>query len=166
MNSNDRKVVFSSGNDEWETPIELYKTLDSLFHFTLDPCATDDNHLAPNWFTKDDNGLKKRWEGNTVFVNYPYSDAKQWLAKIGEESTTSDIVVLCPARTDTKAFHEHVFPKATAILFFKGRLKFLNPAKDFTLTSAPFPSCLIFYCDRDKVEAIQGLIDGYTVYLR
>lgn len=237
MNSNDRKVVFSSGNDEYETPKWLYDILDAVFHFTLDPCSTDENHLALQWFTKEQDGLKQSWSWNRVFVNYPYSQAKKWLAKIGEESTTSDIVVLCPARTDVKAFHEHVFPKATAITFFNGRLKFFDggspkiviferllrmwkktgsvpyvdqsglesilsykysdltgdkwtgkfPKKEYVdemfqgdndarhcarelmrsiTTSAPFPSCLIFYCDKEKVEAVEGLIDGYTVYLR
>lgn len=30
--------MFSSGNDEYGTPIDLFKKLDKEFHFTLDPC--------------------------------------------------------------------------------------------------------------------------------
>lgn len=166
MNKNDRDTVFSSGNDEYETPPALYEVLNEVFDFTLDPCSTDDNHLAPKWFTKKTDGLKQSWQFNRVFVNYPYSQAKAWLRKIGEESYFSDIVVLCPARTDTKGFQEHVFPRATAITFLSGRLKFANPDKDgYKPTSAPFPSCLIFYCDRESVEKVEGQLNGKTVYL-
>ena len=33
-------ALFSTGNNEWETPQELFDALDKEFHFTLDPCAT------------------------------------------------------------------------------------------------------------------------------
>lgn len=166
MNSNDRKVIFGSGNDEYETPEWLYDILNEVFDFTLDPCSTEENHLAPKYFTRETDGLKQSWSWNRVFVNYPYSQAKKWLAKIGEESMTSDIVVLCPARTDTKGFQEHVFPKATAVTFLNGRLKFRNPAKDnYEPTSAPFPSCIVYYCDENKVDAVKDKLNGYTVYL-
>ena len=166
MNDNDMAVAFSSGNDEYRTPKWIYATLDEVFNFTLDPCSTDENHLAPKWFTEKHDGLKRSWAFNSVFVNYPYSQAAKWLEKIGDECLTSDMVVLCPVRTDTKAFQEHVFPKATAIHFFKGRLKFLNPSKEgYKPTSAPFPSCLIFYCDVSKVKQLEGKLNGHTVYL-
>lgn len=47
--------------------------------------------------------------------------------------------MLIPARTDTKAFHEHIYGKAE-IRFIKGRLKFKG-AK----TGAPFQSMLIIF---------------------
>lgn len=38
------EVMFSSKSDEWETPQELYDELNKEFHFTLDPCANEQNH--------------------------------------------------------------------------------------------------------------------------
>src|SRR5688500_11623450 len=55
--------LFSSLTCEWPTPQALYDQLDAEFHFTLDPCSTDDNHKAPRYFTKADDGLMRSWEG-------------------------------------------------------------------------------------------------------
>lgn len=60
----DSKVVFSSNSDEYSTPEDLFKSLDSEFRFTLDPCATDDNRKCERYFSKDQNGLDQNWGGN------------------------------------------------------------------------------------------------------
>ena len=57
------KALFSSNSDEWATPQELYNELNAEFNFNLDACATDDNHKAPAYFTKDEDGLKQEWGG-------------------------------------------------------------------------------------------------------
>ena len=57
------KGVFSSKTDEWATPQYLFDQLDAEFHFDLDPAATDENHKCEQYFTKDDDGLKKSWGG-------------------------------------------------------------------------------------------------------
>ena len=51
------------------------------------------------------------------------------------------IVMLLPARTDTKWFHNYIYKRQNAkIEFIKGRLKF-NDGKQ----SAPFPSMIVIY---------------------
>lgn len=35
--------LLSSNSNSWETPSELFEKLDSIYHFTLDPCATPEN---------------------------------------------------------------------------------------------------------------------------
>ena len=49
------------------------------------------------------------------------------------------VVMLLPARTDTKWFHDYIYHKAE-ILFIKGRLKF-GGCKD----AAPFPSMVVIF---------------------
>lgn len=49
------------------------------------------------------------------------------------------VVMLIPARTDTKAFHEFIYHQAE-IRFVKGRLKF-NDGKN----PAPFPSMVVIF---------------------
>ena len=49
------------------------------------------------------------------------------------------VVMLIPARTDTKYFHDFIYRKAE-IRFIRGRLKFGN-AK----TAAPFPSMVVIF---------------------
>lgn len=48
-------------------------------------------------------------------------------------------VMLIPARTDTRAFHEFIYNKAE-VRFIRGRLKFGG-----SKNSAPFPSMIVIY---------------------
>jgi len=92
--------------DEWRTPPGLYARLDDLFGFTLDVAATDDNHLAPTWYTKQQNGLTQPWSGR-IYGNPPYSDPSRWVlraalaAGVGEAEL---IVMLLPVDTSTAWF--------------------------------------------------------------
>lgn len=52
------------------------------------------------------------------------------------------VVMLLPARTDTKWFHEYIYNKAE-IRFIKGRLKFGN-----SKNAAPFPSMIVVFDGR------------------
>ena len=60
--------MFSTGKVEWSTPQDFYDNLNSEFHFTLDPCATDENHKCKKYYTKESNGLLQDWSGETVFL--------------------------------------------------------------------------------------------------
>ena len=55
-----------------------------------------------------------------------------------ESERGATVVMLLPARTDTKWFHEYVLGRAE-IRFIRGRIKF-NGAQN-----APFPSLLAIY---------------------
>ena len=57
MNKKTQKVMFSSGSSEWETPQKLYDTLDSMFHFTLDPCATANSSKCKEYFSTEETGI-------------------------------------------------------------------------------------------------------------
>lgn len=137
-----KEVMFSSKTDEWYTPQEFFDKLDAEFHFNLDPCATDFNHKCDRYFTKDDDGLQQKWGGCRVFVNPPYGRViGDWVKKSYEESKKPDtvVVMLIPARTDTKWFHEYIYGKAE-IRFIKGRLKFGGCPN-----AAPFPSMVVIF---------------------
>ena len=66
--------MFSSRIDDWETPIEFFRTLDAEFHFDLDPCADDQNHKCPTYFTREQNGLSKNWGGTGFSVILPMGE--------------------------------------------------------------------------------------------
>lgn len=137
-----KEAMFSSTTDLWATPQKFFDELDREFHFGLDPCATVENAKCEKFFTKDDDGLTKNWGGQNVFCNPPYGrDIGKWVKKAYEESRKDNtlVVMLLPARTDTKWFHEWIYGKAE-IRFIKGRLKF-GDAKN----SAPFPSMIVIY---------------------
>ena len=132
-------VMFSSKTDQWSTPTDFFKTLNDEFDFTLDPCADELNHKCEKYYTKEQNGLIQSWKGERVFCNPPYgSTLKDWVKKCAE-SDAELVVMLIPARTDTKYFHEYIYNKSE-IRFIKGRLKFGN-----SKNSAPFPSMLVIF---------------------
>jgi phage N-6-adenine-methyltransferase len=141
MNNNAKKVMFSSKSDEWGTPKEFFKKLDADYNFTLDPCATAQNAKCKNFYTMEDNGLEKDWEGETVFVNPPYGKIKDWVLKCHKESLkpATTIVMLIPSRTDTRWWHQYCMT-AHQIFFVKGRLKFEGGEH-----AAPFPSAVIVF---------------------
>ena len=136
-------LMFGSETDLWATPQDFFDSLNDEFNFTLDPCATPQNAKCRNFFTKDTDGLKQDWTGETVFCNPPYGRAiKYWVKKCYEESLkpNTKVVMLIPARTDTIYFHQYIYNKAKEIRFIKGRLKF-GESKN----SAPFPSMVVVF---------------------
>ncbi len=122
-----RTPLFSSQHQNWTTPIKFYQELNKEFFFDFDPCP--DN---PQF-----DGLSIDW-GVSNFVNPPYNQIKQWLAKgFNEWQKGKTVVFLIPSRTDTIWWHDFVM-KSSEIRFIKGRLKFGN-----SKNSAPFPSAII-----------------------
>jgi site-specific DNA-methyltransferase (adenine-specific) len=134
-------ALYSSATDEWPTPREFFGKLNRRYRFTLDPCATPDNATCPLFFTKEDDGLKQNWGTHRVFCNPPYGRAiGTWARKCFEASQGGALVVLLvPARTDTRWFHDYVQGKAD-VRFIRGRLQFGDAD-----ASAPFPSMLAVY---------------------
>lgn len=134
-------VHFSSATEEWYTPVEFFRSLDTEFTFTLDPCATKDNAKCKFFYSKEENGLAQDWSGHCVFMNPPYGRSiLLWMKKAYESSLDGKTTVVClvPARTDTKWFHEYAL--RGEIRFIKGRIKF-GGAKH----NAPFPSMLVIF---------------------
>lgn len=140
MNS---ELMWSSKTDEWATPWDFFLGLDQEFHFTLDPCANKHNHKCEKYYTFEDDGLQQSWKGERVFCNPPYGRAiGNWVRKAFFEAYTGGAelcVLLLPARTDTRWFHDYIYNKAE-IRFIRGRLKFGGQRN-----GAPFPNMVVVY---------------------
>ena len=118
------KVFLSKNTDDWATPKYIYNQ--AMEKGMFDPC--------PLFSTVD--GLRIEW-GEINFVNPPYSNLKAWIEKSIEQADKGKkVLLLIPARTDTKAF-KMLFCYGSIISFITGRLRF-NEAN-----SAPFPSMLV-----------------------
>lgn len=135
------EVMFSSNDQTWETPLDLFNKLNYEFQFTLDVCALPLTAKCNNYYTPEINALEQDWNGNICWMNPEYNNAYIWMKKAYEESLKSYCIVVClvPARTDTKWWDEFAM-KASEIRFIKGRLKFGN-----SKNSAPFPSAIIIF---------------------
>lgn len=152
MNLNDfthaGKQVFPRGSSkpDHRTPHDLFKTLsDEVGGFDLDAAASVENHLCEFYFTEEDDALSKDWGEGRVWCNPPYSNWGEWAKKAFTEVTdgfTDEVWMLIPARTDTRAFHDYVWGRASEIRFFKGRLKFTGPHQ-IEKGSATFPNVLV-----------------------
>ena len=141
------ELMFSSKSGKLDTPQDFFDKLNEEFHFSLDPCADDKNHKCKKYYTEEQDGLKQDWSGESVFCNPPYGkEVKRWVEKCFAEVYAGNCkcaVMLLPARTDTKWFHQYIYRKAE-VRFVKGRLKF-GDAK----TPAPFPSMVVIFRGRE-----------------
>lgn len=155
MNS---ELMFSSKTDEWETPIDVFEELNNEFHFTLDPCANESNHKCEKYYTKEQDGLLQDWTGETVFCNPPYGrKIGEWVKKCYEHGKNGKgiSVMLIPARTDTRWFHDYIYNKSNVIVrFIKGRIKFGG-----CKYNAPFPSMVVIFMCSIENKLIRKLDD-------
>ena len=135
-------AMYSSSTDQWATPQDFFDELNKEFSFDLDPCADENNHKCERYFTKERDGLKMDWGGSRVFCNPPYGrEIGEWVRKCYEEGHKEGtiVVMLIPARTDTKYFHDYILNRAE-LRFVRGRLRFGDAE-----TGAPFPSMVVIF---------------------
>lgn len=157
-----------AGSQEWFTPRYITK---ALGNFDLDPCASNDRdapeHAARN-IRQPHDGLVIDWHGR-VWLNPPYGrQTGAWLKKMALHGNG---IVLVFARTETQAFFDHVWGKATGIFFFRGRLNFLHRIDGEVVEgdNAGAPSVLIAYDSGDSWNNAHMLktcgLQGYFVDL-
>ena len=145
------KPLFSSQKQNWKTPKEFYELLNREFQFDFDPCPEDRVIKVFGVLQSKFDGLSMNW-GERNFVNPPYDQILKWMKKAFQESQKGKlVVVLAPARTDARWFHEIALPHAKEIRFIRGRLKFIDPKTNKERAPAPFPSVLVIF-DKNKEE--------------
>ena len=140
MDKSTTRLMFSSKSCMWSTPQSLFDSLDQEFGFDLDVCATPDNAKTPRFYTPDQDALTLPWDG-VVWCNPPYGrQIGKWVERACMFSYLgSTVVMLLPARTDTKWFHDYIYGFAE-IRFLRGRLRFGGVS-----TPAPFPSMVVVF---------------------
>lgn len=148
-------VHFSSATDGHETPQAFFNAVSDVYGpFDIDVCATRENAKCSKFYTPEQDGISQGWHGR-IWCNPPYGrDIGRWTdrAVMATQNTRAAqiVVMLLPARTDTRWWHEWVQPFAQ-VEFLKGRLRF-GGAKN----SAPFPSCLAVYRRPLRVGVFSG----------
>lgn len=163
--NNIKSAIFSSKTENWKTPKDAFRTWNEEFHFATDPCTYKENHLGLRVFlTKEEDGLHHRelWQGN-VFINPPYPVQEDVIAEAKRyaEEGRGTVVLLLPARTDTRWYHRFICScKGEGDCFgnqctgeqpnvekrlIRGRLKFEGVSDKYKRNSAPFPSVLVIF---------------------
>lgn len=149
-------VLFSSKREDWETPPDLFAQLDAEFGFTVDVAANVANAKCAAFYGPASpldvqDALSTDWGSFRCWMNPPYARGLQakFVAHAAMQARLGALVVaLLPARTDTKAFHQHIWdarqhrprPWVKEVRFLPGRLKFVG-ATD----AAPFPSMIVVF---------------------
>ena len=122
-----------SGENEWYTPKEYIEIArKALAQIDLDPASSEIAQRtvkAKRYFTKEQDGLTKKWE-RRVWLNPPYSQpaVQQFIEKLVSEvqaKNVTEAVLLTHNYTDTEWFH--IAASACALICFtRGRIKFVN----------------------------------------
>lgn len=148
----------SGGTDEWLTPPEL---IAALGPFDLDPCSPIVRPwpTAARHYTIEDDGLRQPWEGR-IWLNPPYAHVGKWLSRLAGHGTGTALIF---ARTETRVWFTHVWPRAHAVMFLRGRLNFHYVDGRRSKANAGAPSALIAYGERDAqiLRAVEW--PGYVV---
>lgn len=151
--------------DSWQTPQWLFEWANELFRFDFDLAASSDNFKCTRFFDIEDNALNQCWyrEGDSFWLNPPYSETGKWLKKAWSEAENGiAIVVLCPTPNGENHYRDYVFGKASEIIFINGRIAFEMPNGDGT--AKPIPgntrgSCLIVYNRRCEGQTLLSSVD-------
>jgi len=117
------------------TPVDIWNDLMHEFPFTIDICASHENHLLPRYYTIDDSALTKDWSGEIAYI-HPLFDGK--IGKFVEKAyKTKNLtaVFLLPASTHTKYFHDYFYTNPNCEIRFlrKPKLGFRFGKDDGTI---------------------------------
>lgn len=181
-------ALFSSESQTWLTPKVV---LDRVLAFEprgieLDPFGNAESVMGARrqyLIENGEDGFALPWPDlGLVWVNPPFDQAERAAAKCAAEAARHvEIMLLLPARTDTKTYQRHIFPHAAALCFWRGRMEFLagrEPARQGELfggeaielddgdNTAPFPTCISYFGTRPR--AFQRAFEpaGWTVTIR
>ena len=151
----------NSQNVDWYTPPWVFQRLG--LDFDLDPCQPPDGIdwiPAKRRYSVHDDGLTQPWSGR-VWLNPPYGKhTPAWLERMHNHRNG---IALVFARTDCAWFHESV-AKADAILFLRGRVKFVDGLGVTGGSGAGSGSMLVAW-GRENVDALLAMRDlGHLVH--
>lgn len=140
-------------NDDFCTPVYIFRQLDDIFHFNMDVAATENNALCQDFYTKADNALIHPWIGR-CFCNPPFSLKAEFIKK-GVEELTKGYLAICvmilPLNCmDTKVWHEYIEGKFHYEIL-KGRIAFIDPETLSPRKGNNSGTVIVYFRNRIKV---------------
>ena len=155
-----------AGTVEWFTPPPIIAALGGCDSFDLDPASAPDApfRTARQIYSRADNGLFKPWFGR-VWLNPPYTNADlhAFMRRLADHNRGTALIF---ARTETQAFFETVWARASGVLFLEGRLHFHRKDGTRAKANAGAPSVLCAYGADDLDILAAAKLDGQFVPLR
>lgn len=129
---------------------------------------------AKHSFCEEDDGMKQDWSRyGTIWLNPPYLrqkgyEVKDWVRKLANHGNG---ILLINGTFDTVAWQDHIFPRADAILFLRGRIQFLDingkPRRDRNgkVTGNQQPSALVAYGSHNVIRLKRSCLAGTLIHL-
>jgi len=143
-------VSYNSGESEWYTPKKYIKLARKVMGgIDLDPASSEEANKiinAKKYFTKENDGLTKKWFGN-VWLNPPYAQPliNKFSKAVTEKVVLKEInqaIVLVNNATETK-WGQRLLKNCSMVCFIGGRVKFID--KEGKSTGAPLQGQMILY---------------------
>lgn len=158
----DLSVDPSKRNDRWLTPTSV---VEALGEFDLDPCGAPNHVLAKHTYLQEngDDGLSDPWFGR-VWMNPPYGRTmRKWVERLVEHGEGTCLI---PVAMGTKLWQEVVLLEASAIHFYRHRIKFLRrDGKDDDMVS-PQASAIVAFGNADADALLACGLPGVVLDLR
>ena len=98
-------------------PKDIWETYSKKYNFTIDICASDENHVVDRYYTKENSALNHNWDNEIAWV-HPLFDSKigKFVEKASKHNGT--FVFLLPASTHTRYFHNYFYKKKNVEIIF------------------------------------------------
>lgn len=142
-------------NYELEATRYLFDKFASKYDIKIDCFTSEENSKAATFFSRNGEGLSKEWDKNFWCFPPIGKCTPDWVRKAHDEHTKHGVigVMLLPAKTDSKWFHEYVVKKAK-IIFLRGRPKLIDKSKTSLtfgeLLKSPWPLMIVVFEEKLK----------------
>ena len=110
-------------NQNWRTPQDWFNSLDRIFHFTIDACASPSNALLDRYWTAKDDSSRRSWAGERAFCNPPFSGGGEFLAN----ASGADLAVVVWPLNSLTAQRFHRSNPPTMVFIPDQRIQFVPP---------------------------------------
>ncbi len=128
----------------WGTPHKYVEAVKDVFGGTihLDPCSNEWSVVKARveWSLPENDGLHKKWDFPTIYVNPPYgadydrgTRISDWLKMCASafRDYGAEVIALVPVAANTLHWKESVWACATSVCFlYDTRVRFLENGKD------------------------------------
>lgn len=142
--------IVAKPTDEELTPPEVWKPILAACKrsiFDIDPCSHPMATLpAKHRICPPDDGLPvlvRLCRDQLVWCNPPYSAPASWIAT----SSKLNAVMLISGDTSTAIWEKVIWPRATAVAFWYGRIRFTSPHDPERKNDAKRSSAVVFFGD-------------------
>ena len=154
MNTENKSFTEKEIKDLWQTPIEIFETLNKEFKFNCDVAASEKNNLCSKYIDEEKDALKCNW-GTSNWCNPPYSNINPWVDKaILEHEKGNNTVMLVPSDTSVQWFKK-AFDNCSEVRFISGRISFINCETGKPVNGNNKGSVLFIWSNKfDKVSLI------------